>query len=66
MYFVELLDMSPIVLHSRVGSDGVLQLSVPVGTEQADREVRVLVTAEDRVERTQAEWEAWVDELAGS
>jgi hypothetical protein len=35
--------MDRIVLKSRVGSNGVLQLSVPVGQADADREVRVTV-----------------------
>jgi hypothetical protein len=32
-----------IVLKSRVGSNGVLQLTVPVGPADADREVQVTV-----------------------
>jgi len=30
--------MNRIVIHSRVGADGVLQLTVPVGEADADRE----------------------------
>jgi hypothetical protein len=41
--------MDRIVLHSRIGSDGVLQLTVPVGAAAADREVEVTI---DEVRRT--------------
>lgn len=35
--------MVPIVIKSRVGRDGVLQLNVPVGLQEADREVQITV-----------------------
>ena len=35
--------MNRIVVKSKVGSDGVLHLEVPVGKEAADKEVRVTV-----------------------
>jgi hypothetical protein len=35
--------MDRIVLHSRVGSDGVLHVTVPVGAADADREVDVTI-----------------------
>ena len=35
------ISMNRMVLHSRVGADGVLHLTVPIGKEDADREVRV-------------------------
>ena len=35
--------MNRMVLHSRVGADGVLHLTVPIGQEAADREVRVTI-----------------------
>ena len=35
--------MSYIEIKSRVGSDGVLTVSLPLGLEEANREVRVIV-----------------------
>lgn len=59
--------MNRMVVTSKVGSDGVLHLALPVGLEEADKEVQITVEpiAPDE-EMTQAEWEAWVDSMAGS
>jgi hypothetical protein len=35
--------MTPIIVKSRVGSDGVLHLDLPVGPSHADKEVQVTV-----------------------
>ena len=35
--------MNRVVLHSRIGSDGVLHITVPIGAEDADREVQVTI-----------------------
>jgi hypothetical protein len=59
--------MNRIVLNSKVGSDGTLHLSLPLGLAEADHEVRV--TVEPLIARdayTPAEWAAWVDAMAGS
>jgi hypothetical protein len=37
------MTMNRIVVHSRVGADGVLQLAVPLGVAEADREVEVTI-----------------------
>jgi hypothetical protein len=57
--------MNRKVLHSRVGSDGVLHLTVPIGEEHADREVRVTI---DPVPppMTQEEWRQFILSTAGS
>jgi hypothetical protein len=57
--------MNRIVLHSRVGADGVLQLAVPIGAADADREVQVTI---DPVvpAMTQEEWRKFVLVTAGS
>lgn len=57
--------MAPTVVNSRVGDDGVLTLELPLGVEEAGREVRVTVEPIRRP-MTQAEWQAWVQQLAGS
>jgi hypothetical protein len=60
--------MNRMVLHSRVGSDGVLHISVPIGQEEADRDVQVTI---DPVRvgppvMTQEEWRDFVLRTAGS
>ena len=60
--------MNRMVLHSQVGSDGVLHITVPIGEEDADREVQVTI---DPVRvgppsMTQEEWRDFVLTTAGS
>jgi hypothetical protein len=55
------------VVTSKVGSDGVLHLTLPLGAEEADKEVLITVDlATPKKVMTQEEWEAWVDSMAGS
>ena len=60
--------MNRMVVQSRVGSDGVFGiLALPVGLEEADKDVRITVEPiTPKKEMTQEEWEAWVDSMAGS
>ena len=59
--------MNPILVKSKVGSDGVLRLSLPVGMEDADREVDVTIGPSARSKTmTPEEWHAWVDSMAGT
>ena len=59
--------MNRMVVKSKVGSDGVLHLALPVGVEEADKEVQVTVESiTPKKAMTQEEWEAWVDAMAGS
>lgn len=59
--------MNRIVVKSKVSSDGILHLSLPVGLSDADQEVQVTVEPlNGKQAMTQADWEAWVDEMAGS
>lgn len=59
--------MNRMVIKSKVGSDGVLHLALPVGMEEANKEVQVTVEAlTSKKEMTQEEWEAWVEATAGS
>lgn len=59
--------MNRIIIKSKVSIDGILHLNVPLGLNEADKEVRVTV---DPVAPTnsmgQDEWRAWVDSMAGS
>jgi hypothetical protein len=55
------------VVTSKVGSDGVLNLTLPSGVEEADKEVLITVgLATPKKVMTQEEWAAWVDSMAGS
>ena len=51
--------MNRIVLHSRVGADGVLRLNVPIGAAAADGEVEVTIESAGAKHKTVAEQEEW-------
>ncbi len=58
--------MKSMILKSKVGADGVLHLSVPLGRALADSEVQVTVEpVANATSITQQEWSAWVDSMAG-
>jgi hypothetical protein len=57
--------MDRIVVKSRVGSNGILQLAVPVGAADADREVQVTVEAVGSPTQSPDEWRRGVMETAG-
>lgn len=56
--------MTRMVLKSRVGADGVLQLSIPVGPGEANREVQVTVESGPTAMSSE-EWRQWVEKMAG-
>ncbi len=61
--------MNRIVVQSRVGADGVLQLAVPMGVAEADREVEVTIEPAAPKHDTgseQEEWQQFVRETAGA
>ena len=47
--------MNRMVVHSRVGADGVLHITVPIGEAEADREVQVTIDAAGPRPMTQEE-----------
>lgn len=57
--------MTRIVLKSRVGADGILQLSIPVGTDEANREVQVTIESGPTA-MSEEVWRQWVEKMAGS
>ena len=57
--------MNRIVIRSKVGKDGVLDVKVPVGAADAEREVQVTVEPIPAASLTQEEWRAAVMETAG-
>ena len=50
---------------SRVGGDGVLQLSLPLGASEAHHEVQVTVEPAATPSMTPEEWRQWVATMAG-
>ncbi len=57
--------MNRIVVRSRIGSDGILQLVVPVGTADADREVQVSVEPIPSASQSTDAWRRRILETAG-
>ena len=58
--------MTHLEIHSKVGSDGLLVLSVPVGISQANRVVKVTVDSlADSKEASTSEWQRIIEETAG-
>ncbi len=58
--------MTRIIVERRLSAEGVLQLSLPLGADQADREVRVTIEAVGpKQEMTAEEWRARVLATAG-
>ena len=58
--------MNRIIVKSRVGGDGVLQLTLPVGAAAANREVQVTVEPVGPPAMSQEEWRQFVLATAGS
>jgi hypothetical protein len=53
-----------MILNSRVGSDGVLHLAIPVGEADADRNVRVTIEPTDLPDDKQS-YPEWLRTIAG-
>lgn len=59
--------MNQVILNSRVGADGVLRVTLPLGQADADREVQVIVSPmTPTTPMTKDEWKTWVESMAGS
>jgi hypothetical protein len=60
--------MNRIVVHSRIGADGILKLTVPIGPAEADREVQVTIEAAEKkcTPSEQAQWRQFISETAGA
>jgi hypothetical protein len=57
--------MNRIVVKSRVGSNGILQVTLPVGPADADREVQITVEPISPPAQSPDEWRRRVLETAG-
>ena len=58
--------MNRMVVHSRIGADGVLNLVIPIGKEVADKEVQVTIDPLPKPAMTQEEWRQFVLSTAGA
>jgi len=52
-------------LRTKLDSNGVLRLDLPLGEEAANREVEVTIELLPPA-MTQEEWKAWVEQMAGT
>jgi hypothetical protein len=57
--------MNRIVVQSRVGSDGVLQMTLPLGVANANRVVQITVELVGPPAMSQEEWRRFVMETGG-
>jgi hypothetical protein len=58
--------MNRIIIKSRIGADGMLHVTVPVGAADANREVQVTIDPVSVPVMTQEEWRNFVLATAGS
>lgn len=57
--------MTRTVITSRVGQDGTLNVSVPLGSQEANREVTVTIEPVQSTPNEQADYRHWLDSIAG-
>lgn len=57
--------MTRLVVHSRVDSDGILRLAVPVGAMAADQEMQVTIESTTPQLQIDPDYAAWLDSIAG-
>ncbi len=60
--------MTRMVVNSKVGPDGILRVTVPLGADEANREVQVTIeaTAAAAQRMTQEQWRQFILSTAGS
>ena len=59
--------MNRISINSELKNNGVLHLSLPMGLEEANREVQVTVeSTTPSTPMSREAWQTWVDSMAGS
>ena len=58
--------MTRIKMKSRVGSDGVLRLNVPIGKAEADREVELTIEAAAPASEAEADYLEFLRRTAGA
>ena len=58
--------MNRMVVHSRIDIDGVLNIALPIGKADADREVQITIDPVASSPMTQEAWREFVLSTAGS
>ena len=58
--------MNRMVVKSRIGTDGVLHVNIPVGTAEAGREVQITIEPDNPPAKTQQEYRDFLDATAGA
>lgn len=58
--------MNRMIVKSRVGTDGVLHVDIPIGATEAGREVQITIEPQASMSRTQQEYLDFLDATAGA
>ena len=58
--------MKRTIVKSRIGSDGVLQMNIPMGADDAGRVVQITIEPETPAAKTQQEYWDFLDATAGA
>ena len=57
--------MNRTIINSRVGADGVLQVQVPLGASEANRDVRLTIEPAEQQRRLASDYATWLRSVAG-
>lgn len=57
--------MNRMIVRSRVDSDGMLRVNVPVGASEADREMQVTIEPLEATAEEHGKYVAWLESIAG-
>lgn len=58
--------MKRMVLKSKVGTDGVLHVDIPIGEAEAGQEVQIIVEPNGVPSKTKQEYDDFLDSTAGA
>jgi hypothetical protein len=58
--------MNRMILKSRVGTDGVLHVNIPIGTAEAGRQVQITIEPESVPSKSKQEYWDFLDSTAGA
>jgi hypothetical protein len=57
--------MNRMILRSRVDSDGVVRINVPVGVSEANREVQLTIEPTSEPAQEQSDYITWLNRISG-
>jgi hypothetical protein len=58
--------MNRMIVKSRIGTDGVLHVDIPIGAAEAGQEVQIIIEPETHRSKTQQEYWDFLDSTAGA